>query len=244
MNTIYCHSSEDMHHLPDGSVHLIVTSPPYNVGMGYENHDDDMPFDDYCSLLRRIWEECYRVLVDGGRICVNICNTYRTPYIPLNAYTSIDMIDIGFLMRGEFIWDKAAMLGSFRLGTFRSAVNPIPMEDHEYVLAFSKGDYSRRDKEGDSIDLRTFLASTRSVWSLKTASATRIGHPAPFPVELPRRLIQLYSFKEDVVLDPFMGSGTTALAAKELGRQYVGYEVSPEYVKLANDRLCQEMLFT
>lgn len=240
---IYCHTSEDMHHLPDESVHLIVTSPPYNVGMDYDKHNDMLAFDEYRTMLNRVWKECYRVLADGGRIAVNVKDMFRTPCIPLDAYVTTDMIAIGYLMRGHIIWYKGANVGASPIrGSWGSPHNPILTGVCEHLLVFSKGTYKRnkRDKTMDNIEYNEY---TQDVWNVIPESATRIGHPAPFPVELPRRLIKLYSFRDDVVLDPFMGSGTTLVAAKELNRQYVGYDISQNYCELAEQRLRQEYLF-
>jgi len=240
-NRIFNHSAEQMTELPDACVHLMVTSPPYNASKAY---DEDLSFSDYLNLLEAVFQECYRVLVDGGRACVNVANLGRKPYIPLSHYVSHLMQNIGFRMRGEIIWDKAASAGSSTAwGSWQSASNPTLRDVHEYILVFSKGNFQqKRGKEEkatrrDTIAKEDFLEWTKSVWQFPTASAKKVGHPAPFPVELPHRLIQLYSFATDVVLDPFMGSGTTAVAAKQDGRRYVGYETVAEYVALAEERL-------
>jgi site-specific DNA-methyltransferase (adenine-specific) len=149
------------------------------------------------------------------------------------------MIEIGFLMRGEIIWDKGSSVGSSTAwGSWMSASNPTLRDVHEYILVFSKGPF-KRQKEGrtSTIERDDFLELTKSVWQFPTESASRVGHPAPFPVELPRRLIELYSFAGDAILDPFMGSGTTALAALDTGRHYVGYELDPDYAALAQKRI-------
>ena len=243
MNKIYNHSSEDMHELPDESVHLIVTSPPYNAGIKYDGHDDNMPFDEYRSMLRRVWKECFRVLCDGGRIAINVNDMFRTPCIPLDAFVTMDMIDLGYLMRGHIVWNKGASVGgSAAWGTWMSASNPTLRGVYEHILVFSKVRYDRKGTNSTMTNLE-FCEYTKDLWYFESENAARIGHPAPFPAELPRRLIQLYSFKDDLILDPFMGSGTTAVAAKELGRQYIGYDTSEKYVNLANERLRQEMLF-
>ena len=237
LNHIFCKSSEDMSELPDYSVHLVVTSPPYNVAKEY---DRDLTLDEYRELLHRVFREVYRVLVTGGRACINVANLGRKPYIPLHSYIIQDMLEIGFLMRGEIIWNKGASAGtSTAWGSWKSAVNPTLRDVHEYILVFSKEAFNRRkppDKE-DTITKEEFLEFTKSVWTFPTESATRVGHPAPFPVELPYRLIQLYTFKGDVVLDPFIGSGTTAIAALQTGRFYVGYEIDENYVKIAQERI-------
>ena len=244
INKIFNHSSESMHELRDNSVHLIITSPPYNANVGYDSYDDSRPFDEYRDMLKRVWKECFRVLVDGGRIAVNVCAIGKKPYTPLQAFVTVDMIDVGFEMRSEIIWNKEPSIkNSTMWGSYCSATAPVVREEHEYILVFHKHDF-KREKNGEStIQPLKFKDCAKSVWNIGAVQGTKIGHPAPFPVELPRRVIQFYSFTHDIVLDPFMGSGTTALAAKELGRNWLGYEVSQEYVNLANDRLRQEMLF-
>ncbi len=236
LDRIYCKSSETMDDIPDSSIHLMVTSPPYNVTKEY---DQDLSLDEYRELLRSVFQETYRVLVTGGRACVNIANLGRKPYIPLHAYIIEDMLDLGFLMRGEIIWNKAASASpSTAWGSWQSAANPVLRDVHEYILVFSKEAFSRkRGEKEDTISKDEFLELTRSVWTFPAESAQRIGHPAPFPVELPYRLIQLYTFKGEIVLDPFCGSGTSCLAAIQAGRHYIGYDINTQYVQLAQARI-------
>ena len=226
-----------MEELPDNSVHLMVTSPPYNVGKEY---DQNLSFTEYREFLKRVWKEVYRVLVPGGRVCINIANLGRKPYIPLHAFIIKDMLDIGFLMRGEIIWNKGSSASpSTAWGSWLSAKNPTLRDVHEYILVFSKDIFKRENpkKRESTISKEEFLEFTKSVWSFPAVSARKIGHPAPFPEELPYRCIQLYTFKEEVVLDPFIGSGQTAISAIKTGRYYVGYEINEEYVKLAEKRI-------
>jgi DNA modification methylase len=153
------------------------------------------------------------------------------------------MLNLGFLMRGEVIWDKAASASpSTAWGSWKSAANPTLRDVHEYILVFSKGAFQRQNPQNraSTISRDEFLEFTKSVWMFPAVPASKIGHPAPFPVELPYRLIQLYSFAGEVVLDPFMGSGQTALAALQAGRHYVGYETNPQYIDLANNRIRNE----
>ena len=236
-NQIFCKSSERMVELPDSSVHLMVTSPPYNVGKDY---DEDLTLDEYRGFIGRVMAEVYRVLVPGGRICFNLANLGRRPYLPLHGFIIQDLLDLGFLMRGEIIWDKASSASpSTAWGTWKSPGNPTLRDIHEYILIFSKDIYSRRksvDREA-TISSGEFLEFTKSIWRFPAEPARKVGHPAPFPVELPYRCIQLYTYSDEVVLDPFMGSGATAMAATQTLRRFVGYDPVPRYCELARNRI-------
>jgi DNA modification methylase len=237
-NKIILGSSEKMKEIPDNSLHLMVTSPPYNV---LKEYDENLSLKEYLGLLQNVFAETHRVLVHGGRACVNIANLGRKPYIPLSDHISQMMIEIGFKMRGEIIWAKGAGAGiSMAWGSWQSASNPVLRDTHEYILVFSKGAFERKKHGREStITKEQFMEWTKSVWTMIPESAKKVKHPAPFPVELPYRLIQLYTFKGDVVLDPFMGSGSTAVAALRSDRKYVGYDVDPAYIKIAGERTAQ-----
>jgi len=238
-DTIILGNSENMKELPDNCLHLMVTSPPYNVSKEY---DHDLSLKEYLAMLHNVFSETYRVLANGGRACVNVANLGRKPYIPLSDHISNMMEEIGFLMRGEIIWHKGAGAGvSMAWGSWMSASNPVLRDVHEYIMVFSKGSFTRQksQEQENSIEKEQFMEWTKSVWTMNTESAKKVGHPAPFPVELPYRLIQLYTFKNDVILDPFMGSGSTAIAAINSDRSYVGYDIDPEYVKLAQERIAK-----
>ncbi|WP_458403349.1 DNA-methyltransferase [Methanobrevibacter sp.] len=237
LNKIYCKSSENMDEIPDDSIHLMITSPPYNVGKDYDN---DLTLDEYLDLLTCVFSETYRKLVTGGRACINIANIGRKPYIPLHAMVIEIMLDLGFLMRGEIIWDKSASAGgSCAWGSWMSASNPVLRDYHEYILVFSKESYSksRSQTKKDTIQKDDFIKWTQSIWTFPAVNAKKIGHPAPFPLELPHRLINLYSYEGDIVLDPFCGSGTTCIAAVKNKRNYIAYDINEEYVKLAQNRI-------
>ena len=236
LDKIFCKSSEKMEEIPDSSIHLMITSPPYNVGKEY---DENLTLNEYREFLRKVWSEVKRVLVPGGRACINIANLGRKPYIPLHVFIVEDMLDLGFLMRGEIIWNKASSGSpSTAWGSWLSAKNPVLRDVHEYILVFSKGMFSRGNlRRKSTISKEEFLDFTKSVWTFAAEPATKIGHPAPFPVELPYRLIQLYTFEGEIVLDPFMGSGQTAIAAVKTHRHYVGYDINEEYTRLAERRI-------
>ena len=237
LDRLYCKSSEKMDEIPDDSIHLMITSPPYNVGKEYDN---DLTLDEYLELLTGVFREVHRKLVTGGRACINIANIGRKPYIPLHAMVIEIMLDLGFLMRGEIIWDKSASAGgSCAWGSWMSASNPVLRDYHEYILVFSKDSYSKNKKQEkrDTIGHDDFIQWTQSVWKFPAVNAKKIGHPAPFPVELPHRLINLYSYEGDVVLDPFCGSGSTCIAAIRYNRRYIGYDIKEEYIELSNRRI-------
>ena len=238
LDKVFVQSSESMDQLPNDCVALMVTSPPYNVGKDY---DEDLDLGEYMNLLRRVFTETYRVIEPGGRVAVNVANLGRKPYLPLNHLVGVLLTEVGFLLRGEIIWQKAkAAGGSTAWGSWQSAKNPTLRDVHEYVLVASKASFRRERTGADTISKETFLEATMSVWDILPESARRVGHPAPFPTELPRRLIELYTFEGDLVLDPFLGSGSTAIAAVETGRHYVGYETDPAYAELAAKRIASE----
>ncbi len=239
VNKVFCKSSENMSELPDNSIHLMVTSPPYNVGKVY---DGNLSLKEYREMLKRVLLETYRVLVPGGRACVNIANLGRKPYIPLHSYIIEDMSSIGFLMRGEVLWDKGnSASSSTAWGTYLQANNPVLRDVHEYILIFCKDTFTRYNpyRRKSTIRKEEFLEFTKSVWKFNAERATKIGHPAPFPVELPYRLIQLYTFEDEFVLDPFAGSGTACIAALQTKRKYIAYDIDKQYCNLSETRIKQ-----
>ncbi len=248
-----CGDARRMDAIDDGSVALVVTSPPYFAGKQYEEEleREGVPssYLEYLQLLTDVFAECVRKLEPGGRIAVNVANLGRKPYRSLSA----DVIrilehDLGLLLRGELIWQKAeGASGSCAWGSFRSAANPVLRDITERVIVASKGRFDRarpvaeRAREGlphrSTVTTDEFMALTLDVWSIPPESARRVGHPAPFPVELPEQLIRLYTYEDDLVLDPFMGSGSALVAAARLGRRFAGYDLDPEYVKIAEKRV-------
>jgi DNA modification methylase len=240
----------------DNSVALMVTSPPYFAGKEYEvdMSEGHVPssYVEYLEMLRDVFAVCLRKLEPGGRMAVNIANLGRKPYRSLSAdVIGILQDDLGMLLRGEVIWQKARGAGgSCAWGSFRSPQNPVLRDVTERVVIASKGRFDRAIKRSDretaglpsepTIDTDEFLEATLDVWEIRSERAKSVGHPAPFPVELPLRLIELYTYRSDLVLDPFIGSGTSAVAARKAGRYYVGFDTEPEYIELANRRISGE----
>ena len=242
-------------HLPENSVALVVTSPPYFAGKEYEETlgSDGVPasYFEYLELLHDVFEQCEKVLEPGGRIAVNVANLGRRPYRSLSADVTGILQDLGFLLRGEVIWWKGrAAGGSCAWGTFQRPTNPVLRDVTERIIIASKGRFDRaltpkqrHDQERPSIATISrdeFLEATTDLWEIPPASATRVGHPAPFPVELPKRLIELYTYRDDLVLDPFMGAGTTGVASLRTSRRFVGFETDSGYVERARERVAQE----
>jgi DNA modification methylase len=240
--------------IADGSVALVVTSPPYFAGKEYETALGvgaiPADYDEYLRMLHAVFAQCFAKLEPGGRIAVNVANLGRKPYRSLSR----DVIDIleslGYLLRGEIIWQKShAAGGSCAWGTYQRPGNPVLRDITERIVVASKGRFDRavsaqeRHRRGlpnqGSMTMDDFVDATTDLWDIPTESATRIGHPAPFPVELPRRLIELYTYRGDLVLDPFMGSGSTAVAAIRTERHYVGFDTDQTYVALAERRIAE-----
>jgi DNA modification methylase len=252
-----CGDARVMDAVADGSVALVVTSPPYFAGKQYEEEleRDGVPssYAEYLQLLTDVFAECVRTLEPGGRIAVNVANLGRKPYRSLSAdVIRILQDDLGLLLRGEVVWQKGeGANGSCAWGSFRSPSNPVLRDVTERVVIASKGRFDRarsvKRREAEGLPHRStmltedFLALTLDVWQIPPESARRVGHPAPFPVELPEQLIRLYTFADDLVLDPFMGSGSSLVAAAGLGRRYVGYDLDPEYVAIARGRVAEAL---
>lgn len=256
VDEIFCGDARDMATIPTGSVALVVTSPPYFAGKEYEEAlgEGHAPatYLEYLRMLEDVFAECLRTLEPGGRLAINVANLGRKPFRSLSAdVTDIVQNKLRMLLRGEIVWVKArGSTGSCAWGSFQRPANPVLRDLTERVIVASKGRFDRalpardRARRGlpseSSMSRDEFMEATTDVWEMPPESATRVGHPAPFPVDLPIRLIHLYTYYGDLVLDPFMGSGTTAVAAMRTGRHFAGYDTDPDYVARARERVAGE----
>jgi modification methylase len=246
--------------LPANSVALVVTSPPYFVGKEYEAAVSGDPntrgaassvpttYFEYLEMIHSVFKSCLQVLEPGGRMAVNVANLGRKPYRSLSAdIISILQDDLGMLLRGEIVWQKAeGATGSVAWGSYKKATNPVLRDLTERVIVASKGRFDRALSKGrqerglphrSTLSADDFMEATLDVWKISPESARRVQHPAPFPLELPRRLIDLYTYEGDVVVDPFLGSGTTLVAAERTNRRGLGFDLDEGYAEIARGRL-------
>jgi DNA modification methylase len=232
--------------MPAGCVHLAITSPPYNVGLDYDGHNDRMPYEKYLGWLLPVWKELHRVLVPGGRFALNICPTSIKDFRPIHYDMARQLRDIGFIMRTEILWYKQTMRRRTAWGSFRSPSNPHIVPSWEYVLVFSKGSWKLPGRKQDAdITGEEFIKFSDGFWKILPETRGRQpfrskktdGHPAPFPEELIYRLVKFYSYRGNVVLDPFGGTGTVAAVAARTGRHFVHMDLSKRYCQITARRL-------
>jgi DNA modification methylase len=256
IDEVFVGNAADMSQIADASVALVATSPPYFAGKDYESAlgEGGVPatYLEYLDMLESVFAECVRVLEPGGRIAVNVANLGRKPYRSLAGdVTAILQDRLRLLLRGEIVWTKArGSTGSCAWGSFQRPANPVLRDLTERVVVASKSRFdralspARRAAAGlphvASMWRDEFMEATTDVWEIAPESATRVDHPAPFPVELPKRLIHLYTYRGDLVLDPFLGSGSTAVAALRTGRHFAGYDTDAAYVANATERIARE----
>ncbi len=230
-------AQEVLDRLPAASVHLAITSPPYNVRIPYVGYTDDRAPDAYLTWLRGVWSSLYRVLVPGGRFVLNVAPTSIKDFRPIHHDLARDLRGLGYIMRTEIIWYKQTMGRRTAWGSWRSPSNPHIVPSWEYVLVFSKESWKLEgDRTRIDIEPKEFERFSDGFWSIPP-ERRRHGHPAPFPEELIERLVKFYSYRENVVLDMFGGTGTVAAVARRLGRHYLHIDASPEYCEVARERV-------
>jgi DNA modification methylase len=240
INRIITGDSEDvLKNFPDNCIDLIFTSPPYNFGLDYKNHKDGTNWDEYFKKLFKIFTECIRILKFGGRIIVNVQPLF-SDYIPIHHILSNFFMEQKMIWKGEIIWDKHNWNCKYTAwGSWKSPSNPYLKYTWEFLEVFCKGSLK---KEGNSnnIDIsdEEFKKYVIAKWDIAPErNMKNYGHPAMFPENLVERVLKLFSFKGDIILDPFNGAGTTTAVAKKLSRKYIGIDISKEYCKIAEDRL-------
>lgn len=254
--------------LPAECVHLVITSPPYNVGLDYDGHHDAMPYEQYLEWLMPFWREIQRVLVPGGRFALNITPTSIKDFKPVHYDMAAQLRGLGFIMRTEILWYKQTIRRRTAWGSWKSPRNPHVMPSWEYVLVFSKGSWILEGNPADAdITGEEFIKFSDAFWHIHPETARRQpflkslypprgkknapanppsarkteGHPAPFPEELIYRLIKFYSYRGNVVLDPFGGTGTVATVATRTHRHFVHLDLSKKYCEIAAHRVATEL---
>jgi DNA modification methylase len=228
---------EIMKKIKTETVSLVITSPPYNLALDYDKYEDNLSHEDYLKWMKKVWLECKRILRKGGRLIINIAPTGISKFVPIH----IDFVnicrEIGLTYRAEIIWYKQTIRNRTAWGSWKSPRNPHVLPSWEYILVFQK-DQPNLDGDSNKIDITAeeFKNWSDAYWYIPPETQ-RKGHPAPFPEELIKRLIKFYSYQDDIILDPFGGTGTTAFVAKKFGRQFIHIDVSEDYNKVAIERL-------
>jgi site-specific DNA-methyltransferase (adenine-specific) len=230
--------------MDDNFLDLIITSPPYNVDLGnnkhndmsYDMYNDHKKFCEYDSWLENILEKCFLKLKNGGRFVINIGDS-KNGQIPTSKYIFNRMLDLGFIPMTTIIWNKNNCSSRTSWGSWMSPSSPSFPTPFEYIFIFAKESIKLQCKGETDLTKEEFINWSLAMWTMKSELKKNVNHPAPFPIELPYRCIKMLSWKDAIVYDPFMGSGTTAVAAKMLGRKYIGSEISKNYCEIAENRL-------
>ena len=228
--------------IEDNSIDLIVTSPPYNVDIKYNSHDDDLSYQDYLAFTKEWLKKCLILTKDDGRFCLNVpLDKNKGGQQSVCADIITIAKEIGWRYHSTIIWNEGNISRRTAWGSWKSASAPYVIAPVEAIVVLYKKRWKKTSGSRKStIDKENFIKWTNGVWTFTGESKKKIGHPAPFPVELPERCIQLFSFERDIVLDPFLGSGTTLIACAKTDRKGIGLEIDEEYCKLAKKRVITE----
>lgn len=239
LNSIICGDSlKVLKTIPNETVDIVLTSPPYNFSMEYDEHDDSRVIPQYMSTLTSILSECFRVLKDGGRIIINVQPNYKLKS-PTHHLITNHMTSLGMIWRGEIVWLKNHLSKLTAWGSWKSPSCPYLSYPFEFIEVYSKTTLKHTGKsENIDITKEEFITFVNGHWTMTPETQMKkFNHPAMFPEELVERCLKLFSFKNDVVLDPFNGVGTTTKVCSDLGRQYIGIDISPEYCETATTRI-------
>jgi len=241
-NSIICGDCLEMMRLiPSESVHLAVTSPPYNVGISYSDYSDDLAYEKYLDWLKEVWKETLRVLVPGGRLAINIAPTSIANFKPVHYDIARDVRDLGFIMRTEILWYKQTMARRTAWGSWKSPANPHIIPSWEYVMVFSKNSWRLEgNPQGADITAEEFKKFSDGFWNIPPETK-RNGHPAPFPEELIYRIIKYFTYSGNTILDMFGGTGTVAVVAVRSNRQFIHIDISEQYCNVAEKRVRKEL---
>lgn len=235
---------QEMQKMEQNKINCIITSPPYNVDLGknkynkngYNNYNDNLPYNEYLKWMKEVFQQCYKVLAEDGRLCVNIGDGKNGKIATHSDFIQICK-EIGFIPLTTIIWNKNNTSNRCAWGSFMSATAPSFPRPFEYVLVFGKTD-KLQHKGTNTITKDEWIEYSNGLWTFAPEKQQKkIGHPAMFPVELPYRLIQMLTFKEDTILDIFCGAGTTALASMKSGRKFIGIELDDKYFNIAQNRI-------
>ncbi len=245
VNTIIVGDAEEvLKGLPADSVDMVITSPPYNFGHAYAHDpaEDTREWNEYFDKLHRIWEECYRILKPGGRIAINVQPLF-SDYVPTHHIISNQLLRIGFLWKAEILWEKSNYNAKYTAwGSWQSPSMPYIKYTWEFIEVFDKLTHRKvGSREGIDITADEFKEWVYGRWNIAPEGRMReFGHPAMFPEEIPYRLMRLFTYRGDIVVDPFNGAGTTTVVAYRLRRRFIGIDISPDYCRTAYERVCRE----
>ena len=241
--SVYNDDILDFDNIGESEIDLAITSPPYNVDIYYGKYDDDIPYEDYLDFTQKWLTKCYRMLKDDGRFCLNIpLDKNKGGQQPVYADIMNIAAKIGYKYHSTIIWNEGNISRRTAWGSWMSASAPYVIAPVETIAVLYKQDWKKHNKGENDITKQEFMDWTNGMWTFSGQKKKEAGgHPAAFPIELPRRCIKLFSYVGDTVLDPFLGSGTTLIAASQNSRKGVGVEISQEYCQISENRITQKL---